>query len=62
VFLEPGNTLRLEQSARIVDNIARKKGGGVYASSSGGSRARIIVKPNAAIVNNRPENIFRESS
>ena len=41
-------------------NACQSRGGGVYASRYGERLARIIVRDDAAIVHNRPDNIFRE--
>jgi hypothetical protein len=70
VYLVQGNTLHMEQHARIAGNTARSDrscrgscrptGGGVYAARDGQQRAHIILQPKAAIVHNLPDNIYRE--
>lgn len=71
VYLDRPTSLRMEGGAKIVRNTARadgacdqnacqSRGGGVYASRYGERLARIIVRDDAAIVHNRPDNIFRE--
>lgn len=71
VYLDGPTTLRMKDAARIARNTARAdgpcdqkacqpRGGGVYIARYGEQHARMIVKETAAIVHNRPDNIYRE--